>query len=201
MQHELCDGLAEVRKWAKMTERYGNTTQNSKADISEIKSTLNDLASRLDRTQLRAVTPERRFVQFTEMTPRKTYSRDPSPAAPIRNYDAKTGQHLDSSPLYNVTTGERLPENGTLSRQCQDSFQDRAQQRNRSPSPSYNISGQNNTQQNYSRDYNLDVVLSKLRVSGVSVCTEMCTVTVTLYTRMFLGLWVYSGVCGGCVCA
>jgi len=47
-----------------MAERYGNSEINSGKDISEIKSTLNDLATRLERTQLRAVTPERKTVQF-----------------------------------------------------------------------------------------------------------------------------------------
>jgi len=47
-----------------MAERYGNTSLDSGKDISEIKSTLNDLATRLDRTQLRAVTPERRTVAY-----------------------------------------------------------------------------------------------------------------------------------------
>jgi len=62
MQHELSAGLDDIRKWAKMEERYSNTSLDSGKDISEIKSTLNDLATRLDRTQLRAVTPERRTV-------------------------------------------------------------------------------------------------------------------------------------------
>jgi len=105
-----------------MAKRYGNTSENSGADISEIKLTLDDLASRLDRTQLRAVIPKQKSVQFTETVPTKTYSRDPSPAAPIRNYDAKTGQRLDSGPQYDVTTGERLKDNGAPSRQCQESF-------------------------------------------------------------------------------
>jgi len=79
MQHELGDRLADIRKWAKMAERYGNNTDNG-ADISEIKSTLQDLATRLERTQLRDVTPERRSVRFTETPPTKTYTREPSPA-------------------------------------------------------------------------------------------------------------------------
>jgi len=41
-----------------MAERYGNTDISSGKVISEIKSTLNDLATRLERTQLREVTPE-----------------------------------------------------------------------------------------------------------------------------------------------
>jgi len=56
MQHELGDGLDDIRKWAKRAERYGNSTQN-------------DLATRLERTQLRTVTPERRTVQFTTTEP------------------------------------------------------------------------------------------------------------------------------------
>jgi len=57
MQHELGNSLDDTRKWSKMAERYGNSGINSGKDISEIKSTLNDLATRLKRTQLRAVTP------------------------------------------------------------------------------------------------------------------------------------------------
>jgi len=45
MQHNLGTGLNDIRKWAKMVERYTNTTINSEKDISEIKSTLNDLAT------------------------------------------------------------------------------------------------------------------------------------------------------------
>jgi len=60
MQHEIGDSLDDMRKWAKMDERYGNTTLNSVKDIFEIKYTLKDLATRLDKTQLRAVTPEKK---------------------------------------------------------------------------------------------------------------------------------------------
>jgi len=86
MQHKLGAGLNYISKWAKITKRYGNTTLKSEKDISEIKSTLNDLATRLDRTQLKAVTPEPRTVQFTESAPTNTYSRDTSPAAPIKQF-------------------------------------------------------------------------------------------------------------------
>jgi len=51
MQHELGDGLDDIRKWSKMAERYGNSEISSGKDISEIKSTLNDLVTRLERTQ------------------------------------------------------------------------------------------------------------------------------------------------------
>jgi len=54
MQHELGDGLDDIRKWSKMAERYGNSKIRSGKDISEIKSTLNDLATCLERTELRA---------------------------------------------------------------------------------------------------------------------------------------------------
>jgi len=50
MQHEFGAGLDDIRKWAKMAERYSNTSIDSKKDISEIKSTLHDLATCLDRT-------------------------------------------------------------------------------------------------------------------------------------------------------
>jgi len=140
MQHELGAGLDDIQKWDKMAERYGNTSLDSGKDISEIKSPLNDLATRQNRTQLRPVTPERRTVQFTESAPAKTYSREPSPTAPIRNFDPITGQRLYNAPRYDVTTGERLPDSAPF-RQRQESFQDKPPPRNRSPSPSYNISG------------------------------------------------------------
>jgi len=49
MQHELGDSLDAIRKWAKMAERYGNSEINSGKDISEIKLTLNNLATRLEK--------------------------------------------------------------------------------------------------------------------------------------------------------
>jgi len=98
MQHVLGDGLADICKWAKMSERYGNIKNNG-ADISEIKSTLNDLETRLERTQLRAVTPERRSVQFTETPPTKTYTREPAPAPRAHKFDPETGRRLaDAGP-------------------------------------------------------------------------------------------------------
>jgi len=62
MQHDLGDSLDDMRKWSKMAERYSNDTDKSGQDIAEIKSKLNDLATQLNRTQLSAVTPERRTV-------------------------------------------------------------------------------------------------------------------------------------------
>jgi len=58
VHQELGDSLADIRKWVKMAERYTTSALYGEKDISEIKSTINDLATRLDRTQLRAVTPE-----------------------------------------------------------------------------------------------------------------------------------------------
>jgi len=89
-----------------MAERYGNSSLNSGKDISKIKSTLNDLLTRLDRTQLRAVTSELKTVQFTEYSPTKTYSREPSPTALIRNFYPIKGQCLHNAPKYDVTTGD-----------------------------------------------------------------------------------------------
>jgi len=153
MQLELGDSLDDIRKWSKMAERYSNTSLDSGKDISEIKSTLNVLATRLDRTQLRAVTPEKRKVQFSPATPTQ-YPREPSPTAPIRNFDPITGQRLHNVPRYDVTTGERLPDS-VPSRQRQKSFQDRPPPRIRSPSPSYIILGRdNNDKQYYSQNYN-----------------------------------------------
>jgi len=71
----LGDGFDDIRKWAKMAERYGNSEINSEKDIAEIKLRLNDLATRLERTQLRAVAPERKTVQFNTTEPTKSYSR------------------------------------------------------------------------------------------------------------------------------
>jgi len=50
IQHELGDGLDDIRKWAKMAERFGNSAISSRKDISKIKSTLNDLSTRKDST-------------------------------------------------------------------------------------------------------------------------------------------------------
>jgi len=88
-----------------MAKRYGNTVISSGKDISEIKSTLNDLARRLERTQFCAVTSERRTVKFTPATPTMSYTRNNLPTAPIRNFDPITGQHLDNAPKYDVVTG------------------------------------------------------------------------------------------------
>jgi len=119
-----------------MAERYGNSEISSAKDISEIKSTLNNLATRLERTQLRAVTPERRTVQFTPTTPTKSYSQNTSPTAPIRNFDPITGQRLDIAPKYDLVTGARLYDSASY-KQRQDSVKDKQVQRNRSPSPAY----------------------------------------------------------------
>jgi len=124
MQRELGDGLDDIRKWSKMAERYGNSEINSGKDISEIKSTLNDLATRLERIQLRAVTPERKTVQFTTTEPTKSYSRDTSPIRPTHNFDPITGQCLNNTPMYDITTGARLHDN-TSSRPRQDNMSDR----------------------------------------------------------------------------
>jgi len=137
-----------------MAERYSNTSLDSGKDISEIKSTLNDLATRIGRTQLRAVTPEHKTVQFTESVPTKIYFREPSPVTPIRNFDPITGERLHNTPRYDVTTGEHLPDSAP-SRQRQESFQDRPPPRIRSPSPSYNNSGRDNNNKQYnSQNYN-----------------------------------------------
>jgi len=91
MQHKLGDGLQDIQKWAKMAERYSNNSERSGKNVAETKSTLNDLATQLDRTQLSAVTTERRTVQFTDSAPTRTHSKEPSPAAPLRNFDPLTG--------------------------------------------------------------------------------------------------------------
>jgi len=126
MQHELGDGLEDIRKWFKMGERYSNDTNKSRQDIVEIKLKLNDLSTQLNKTQLSAVTPERRPVQFTDTA----LTRAPSPAAPIRNYDPLTGQRLYYTPIYDVTTGKCL-QSGTPSRQRQERTHDRPPLRNR----------------------------------------------------------------------
>jgi len=121
MQHELGLGLEDIRKWAKMTEKYSNNSVKSGQDIAEIKSTLNDLATQLNRTQLSAVTSERRTVQFTDSVPTRTHPKEPSPAVPIQNFDPFTGQRLHNTPIYDVTSGERL-QSSAPSRQQQYSF-------------------------------------------------------------------------------
>jgi len=152
MQHELGNGLDDIRKWSKMAERYGRTEINSGKDISEIKSTLNDLATRLERTQLRAITPDRKSVQFNTAETTKSYSRDTSPVGPTRNFDPMTGQRLHSKPMFDAITGARLQDNDT-STQHQGNMMDRqSQARTRSPSPAYPYTERNNTSQNYQRD-------------------------------------------------
>jgi len=98
MQHELGDGLENIRKWTKMAERYSNNSVTSGKDMAEIKVTLNDLATQLNRTQLSTVTTEGKTIQFTD-TARATHPREPSPAAPIHNYDPFTGQRLHYTPI------------------------------------------------------------------------------------------------------
>jgi len=136
-----------------MAEKYSNDSVTSGKDIAEIKSTLNDLATQLNRTQLSAVTPERRTVQFTESAPTRTHPRKPSPAAPIRNYDPFTGQRLQYTPIYDVSTGKRL-QSGSPSSQRQESTHNGPPLRNKSPSPPYNSSRCNTSTHNNSRDYN-----------------------------------------------
>jgi len=153
MQHELGDGLEDIRKWAKIADRYSTNTDKSGQDIAEIKSKLNDLATQLNKTQVSAVTPERRTVQFTDTTLTRTHPREPSTAAPIQNYDPFTGQRLHYTPIYDVTTGERL-QSSITSRQRQESSDDRPTPRNRSPSPPYNNTGRKNSTHNNSGDYN-----------------------------------------------
>jgi len=98
---------------------------------------LNDLATRLERTQLRAVTPERKTIQFTTAEPTKAYSRNPSPVGPTCNFDPITGQGLNTTAVNDVTTGARLNDS-TSSRQRLGELNDRKiQLRNRSPSPAY----------------------------------------------------------------
>jgi len=75
-----------------MAERYSSTSLDSGKNISEIKSTPNDLATRLERSQLKAGSPERKTVQFSEINPTRAYSSKMAPAAPIRNFNAQTGQ-------------------------------------------------------------------------------------------------------------
>jgi len=119
-----------------MAERYGSTDISSGKDISEIKSTLNDLATRLKRKQLGAVTPERKTVQFhTKEEHTKSYSRDTSPVTPIRNFDSITGQRFKPVAVYDVTTGARIGDIVTTDQRPNNDTQ--LQVRNRSPSPSY----------------------------------------------------------------
>jgi len=94
MQQELGDGLEDIRRWAKMSERYNYDTDKRGKSITEIKLTLNDLANQLNRTHLSAVTSERKTIQFSDNALPRTHSREPSPAAPIQNYDPFTGQRL-----------------------------------------------------------------------------------------------------------
>jgi len=125
MQHELGPGFEDIRKWAKLAERYSNDSLTSGKDIAEIKATLNDLATQQIRTQLSAVTPERRTVQYTDSAPTRTRPREPLPAAPIRNFDPITGQRLNSTPLYDVITRKRLQLVNINYRQRQESSHDR----------------------------------------------------------------------------
>jgi len=99
MQHELGDCLEDIRKWSKMSERYSNSSVTSGKDIAQIKMTLNDLATQLNKTQLSAVTSERKTVHFSENALPRTHLREPSPAAPICNYDPFTRQRLHSTPI------------------------------------------------------------------------------------------------------
>jgi len=124
MQHELGPGLENIRKWSNMPERYSNDTDKSGKDIAEIKSILNDLAIQLNRTQINAVTPKRKTVQFTDSASTRIHPREPSPAAPIHIYNPFTGQCLHYTPIYDVTTVECLPSN-IYSSQRQESTHDR----------------------------------------------------------------------------
>jgi len=99
IQHELGDELKDIRKWAKMAERYSNNTDKSGQDIAEIKSKLNDLTTELNRTQLSAVRPERKTVQFTDTALTRTQPIEPLPTAPIHNYEPFTGQRLHYTPI------------------------------------------------------------------------------------------------------
>jgi len=123
MQHELGDGLEDIRRWSKMSERYSSNSVTSGKDIAEIKMALNDLATQLNRTQLSAVTSDGRNVQFAENTLPRTQPREPSPAAPKHNYDPFTGQRLHNTPIYDVITGECLQSN-KYSRQRQENSHD-----------------------------------------------------------------------------
>jgi len=167
MQHDLGDRLDDIRKWSKMAERYSNDANNSGKNITEIKSTLNDLATQLNRTQLSAVTPERRIVQFTDTALTRTHPKEPSPAAPIRNNDPITGQRLHYTPIYDVTTGERL-QSSTPSIQRQESTHNRPPLRNRSPSPPYSSLRCNTSTHNNSRDYNRSLSSQRDSVQGYS---------------------------------
>jgi len=155
MQHELSPRLEDIRKWAKMAERYSNDSVKSGKDIAEIKSTLNDLATQLNRTQLSAITPERRTVQFTDSAPTRAHPRELFLAVPIHNFDPFTGQRLNNKPIYDVTTGERL-QSSTPFRQRQENSTGRPPPRNRSPSLSYNnnYSGRDNNIPNNQIAYN-----------------------------------------------
>jgi len=144
-----------------MAERYGNTEISSGRDISEIKSTLNNLATRLERTQLQAVTPDRKSVQFNTTEPTKAYSRDPSPIAPTRNFDLITGQRLNTAAKYDVITGARLSENVTSRQGLEDVNDRQLQLRNRSPSPAYSYNERSNTPQGYNVRMNRDSFFTK----------------------------------------
>jgi len=90
MQHELGDGLEDIWRWAKMSERYSNETDKSGKYIAAIKLRLNDLATQQKKTQLSAVTSEQRTVQFTDTARAMKHPREPSPTAQIHNYDPFT---------------------------------------------------------------------------------------------------------------
>lgn len=152
MQHDLAGGLADIRKWAKMAERYGPVTPQT-SDLSEIKSTLNDLATRLERTQLRALTPERKTVQFEKPTAQFSRSVSPDTAQQTRRsrYDVYTGELLnEGQPKFDPQTGQRIVEHRATSRPVYEDRSTSYTRIDRSPSASY----QRESNQNSSRGYN-----------------------------------------------
>jgi len=166
MQHELGDGLDDILKWSKMAERYENTEINSSKNISEIKSTLNDLATCLERTKLRAVMPERKTVQFASSEPTKTYSKNTSQAVPVRIFDPTTGQRLNTTAVYDVTTGARLNDRVTSSHRLDDGSERQMEFRDRSPSPANQYNERPNTSQGYNNRNNRDILSQRDNESG-----------------------------------
>jgi len=99
------------------------------------------------------VTPKKKTVKFTTSEPTKVYSRNTSTIRPTQNFDPITGQRLNNTAVYDVTTSARINENST-SRLRQDSANARQLQlQKRSPAPAYQYTEQDITPQNYNRNY------------------------------------------------
>jgi len=129
MNHDLVGGLVDIKQWVKVDESYNPAIASETTDLSNITKQLKELYAKLERTQLRALTPEpRKNVQFQE---------------PVLNKIPSYRPRREQSPEPNLAVVDRQPRSDSRTLYP-------AQQQNTRPNNTRSNSAGNNRQQQFS---------------------------------------------------